>query len=65
MNKKAQIDFELLSSVGFIILALLAVSATVIGWVMSKRMGNSFPVWQLLLIIGVEIVAAYFFAARG
>ena len=66
MEKKAQFDPEVIMSAGFIILVTMAVGATLIGWKMSGSFGEgSWPLWQLILIIVVEIVAAYFFAARG
>ena len=65
-SKKAQVDAEILYSPGFIILIVMAVGATVMGFVMGKRMGyDSFKIWQLLLIIAVEVIACYVFASRG
>lgn len=68
MNKKGQgfIDTEILASPGFVILAVLAVSATLLGWIMGPKIGleEAFPVWQLAIIIVVEIVAAYIITAR-
>ena len=66
MNKKGFIDTEVLASPGFIILLLLAWSATTIGYIMSKKMeSGGFPIWQVIIILVVEAIAAYFFAARG
>ena len=68
MNKKGQIiDFEVIASAGFIILVAMAVGATLIGWKMASTMGEGvgWPLWQIVLIILIEIVACYFFAARG
>jgi len=68
MNKKAQlIDFEVVASLGFIILVAMAVGATLIGWKMSAGFsdGPGWPMWQILIIIVIEIVACYIFAARG
>ena len=65
-GKKGFLDTEVLLSSGFVILATLAISATLIGYIMGQRMGyDTFPIWQLILIILVEIGASYFFAARG
>jgi len=66
-NKKAQFDMEILASPGFVILALMAVSATVLGWTFASKFGveTRFPVWQLLVIILGELIAAYVIAARG
>ena len=67
MNKKAQIDFEVLTSVGFIILVAMAVGATLIGWKVASGMGEGtgWPLWQILVILVIEIVACYIFASRG
>jgi hypothetical protein len=66
MNKKAQIDPDILMSPGFVILAALAVGATVAGYFMGRKWGvPSFPIWQLIVIIVGELIAAYIFAARG
>ena len=68
MNRKGQIDFEVLTSPGFIILAVMAIAATIIGWKFSGSMtesGVGWPLWQIGLIIVAEVVAAYVFAARG
>ena len=67
MNKKAQIDFEVLTSAGFLILVAMAVGATLIGWKMAAGMGEGtgWPLWQIMIIIVIEIVACYIFAARG
>ena len=68
MNKKAQaIDMEILASPGFVILSVMAIAATVMGWSMGPKMGIAvrFPIWQLLVIIMVELIAAYVIAARG
>ena len=64
-DKKGFVDTEILTSVGFVILAVMSVGATVIGYIMGKRMGyDTFPVWQLILIILIEIVASYLFVDR-
>jgi len=69
MNKKAQlIDFEVVTSLGFIILVVMALTATIIGWKMSMGMtedGGGWPLWQIILIMIAEVVGAYIFAARG
>ena len=64
-DKKGFVDTEILTSVGFVILAVMSVGATVIGYIMGQRMGyDAFPVWQLILIILIEIVASYLFVDR-
>ena len=68
MNKKAQlIDFEVVASMGFIILVAMAVGATLIGWKFGGSIsdGPGWPLWQILLIIVAEIVASYIIVARG
>lgn len=62
MNKKAQ--WEIIGSPGFVILTVLAISATILGWIFSKKMGASLPVWQIIIIIVAEIIATYFIVAR-
>ena len=65
-DKGAFVDPDVFASPGFLILAALAITATIVGYIMSINMGVArFPIWQLLIIIGVEVVAAYFFAAQG
>ena len=66
-NKKAQLDMEIIASPGFVILSVLAISATILGWTLGPKMGieQRFPVWQLLVIIAVELIASYVIAARG
>lgn len=65
-DKRAFIDPDVVMSIGFVVLAGMAIVATVIGYVLSKSwVGDSFKLWQLLIIIVVELIAAYFFAARG
>jgi len=66
MNKKAFVDLEVIASPGFIILVAMAVSATLLGWKLSGSWSeSSLPFWQVIIAIVVEVVAAYFFAARG
>tara|TARA_R100000750_G_C2294202_1_gene76150 strand:- start:42 stop:308 length:267 start_codon:yes stop_codon:yes gene_type:complete len=67
MNKKAFVDVEVLASPGFIILAVMAVGATIVGWKMSAGWadGPGWPLWQILIIIVIEVIASYIFAARG
>lgn len=56
---------EILESPGFWILAGGGVACEIIGWIASKRMMEySFPIWQLLIMIIVTIIAAGFFAGR-
>ncbi len=59
LGKKAQA--EIIATPGFVILVAMAVGATIIGWMMGPQMGfeERFPVWQLLAILGVEVIACY------
>jgi hypothetical protein len=60
------LDTEILTSMGFIILFGFAVTATILGYIFSKKMGMaSLPIWQFLVIIVGEFFGAYFFASRG
>ena len=67
MNNKGQVDMEILASPGFIILTVMAWGATILGWKMSMGMteGAGWPLWQIGLILVIEAVASYIFAARG
>ena len=63
MNKKAQIDFEeTLESPGFWILAGGGIVCTVLGWIFSKKIGVSLPLWQLGIILITIIIAAALFS---
>jgi len=65
-SKKAQLDLEILEEPGFWILGGGAVVATVIGYILSRNMGwTPIPIWQLIVLIVAELVAAAFFASRG
>lgn len=59
-------DFEeAFESPGFWILAGLGIAAEVIGYVISKRTGiAAFPVWQLILVMIVTVLAAVFFSTQ-
>lgn len=59
-------DFEeAFESPGFWILAGLGIAAEVIGYVISKRTGiAAFPVWQLVLVMIVTVLAAVFFSTQ-
>lgn len=60
------IDWEVINSVGFIILVVLSVGATILGYVLGSKWGlPSFGFVQLLMIIVGELVACYYFASRA
>jgi len=64
MNKSAQL--EILEEPGFWILGGGAVAATMIGYIMSRKMGwIPIPIWQLGILLLVEIAAAAFFVSRS
>ena len=64
-DKRGFIDEEVLTSAGFIILSCMAIAATILGYTIGKKAGwVSFPFWQLILILLVEVAVAYFFASR-
>ena len=63
MNKKGFFNPEVFMSVGFWALLILGWSATLIGHKFSQGLdGGGFPVWQLLVILGVIFLASAFFA---
>ena len=56
---------EALESPGFWILGGGGTAAVILGWIMSNRMAeNSFPLWQLGVIILGVLVASAFFALK-
>ena len=64
MNKKGQIG-EIFDNPAFWLLGGGAVIATVIGYIVSKKAGwEALPLWQMGIIIIVELIAAAFFATR-
>jgi len=64
-NKKGQMDIEIFEEPAFWILGGGAVAATVIGYIVSRNMEMSLPLWQFLVLIVGEIIAAAIFASRG
>ena len=65
-GKKAQVDFEILTSPGFVILFIGAAAATLLGWIMGDKMGfGRMPVWQILVTIVVEAIASYIIVMRS
>lgn len=60
------IDMEIILSPGFIILSAIALGATALGFLMSVKSGwASFPLWQLILIMGGELVICYVYVAKS
>ena len=66
-DKRAFVDGEVLASPGFVILVVMAVGATLLGWILGPQMGfeEKLPIWQLLLIIVVETIVCYVIVARS
>lgn len=60
-DKRGFVDTEVIMSPGFVILAAIAVGATLLGWVGGKKMGfeASFPAWQIIIFIFFELIACY------
>jgi hypothetical protein len=67
MDKKGQLlDMSIITSAGFVILFVLAASATLLGYVFGKKMGfGTFPLWQIIVTIVVEFIAAYVIVMRN
>ena len=61
------IDFEVLQTPGFVILAGGAWAATMMGWIWSRKTEGmvAFGIPTLLIVLAVELVAAYYFASQG
>ena len=59
-------DFEeAMETPAFWILAGGGVACELIGWIVSKRMmENSFPFWQLAIMMVVTVIAAVFFSTK-
>lgn len=56
---------EVLESPAFWLLGGGAITAELLGYIISKRMGlDAFPIWQLLIVMVGTLVAAAFFALR-
>jgi len=60
------IDWEVVNSPGFVILSILAVGATILGYILGSKWDlPSFSFVQLIIIILGELIACYYFASRG
>lgn len=57
-------EFEVLGSPGFLILAALAVGATLMGWKLSLGMDYHYSFIEVALLIAFEIVACYVIALK-
>ena len=60
------VDMEIVASPGFVILSLMALGATALGYIYSVRSDLiAMPLWQLVVLMGGELVACYVIASRG
>lgn len=60
------IDWDVITTPGFVLLCIGSWAATLIGWVWSKKSEMaSFSVPTLLIVLVIELIAAYYFAAKG
>ena len=55
---------EALDEQGFWILGVGGIAMEVIGFIISKKMEYSLPVWQLLILMAGTLIAAAFFATK-
>ncbi len=55
---------EALDEPGFWILGVGGIAMEVIGFIISKKMEYSLPVWQLLILMAGTLIAAAFFATK-
>lgn len=60
------IDWEVVASPAFVILAVMALGATALGYMFSVK-GDliAMPIWQLLVLMTGEAVACYVIVARN
>jgi hypothetical protein len=60
------IDMDVITSAGFVILSMMALGATALGYLFSvKTELLAMPLWQLIVLMAGELVACYIIAARG
>ncbi len=60
------IDMDVVATPAFVILSMMALGATALGYMLSVNMGwIPMPLWQLIVIMGGELVACYVIVARG
>lgn len=55
---------DALDSEGFYILAGIGLGAEIIGFLFSKKIGYTFPIWQFLVLMAGTLVACAFFATK-
>ncbi len=60
------IDMDVVATPAFVILSMMALGATALGYMLSINMGwDPMPLWQLIVLMGGELVACYVIVARG
>lgn len=60
------IDWDVVTTPGFVILAVGAWAATILGWIWTRKSDmDSFSFLTLIVILAVELGAAYYFASQG
>ena len=60
------IDMDVVATPAFVILSMMALGATALGYMLSVNMGwIPMPLWQLIVIMAGELVACYVIVARG
>ncbi len=61
-----EFDMEVLANPAFVILALMALGATAFGYMFSVKSDLiAMPIWQLIVLMGGELVACYVIVARN
>lgn len=64
LDKRGQLDLEVLSIPGFWVLLAGTLLATAIGWIVSTKMDYSFPLWQVIVFMLFEVIIVYFIAQK-
>lgn len=60
------IDWEIVATPAFVVLSLMALGATALGFIMAGKMEWSpMPIWQLLVLMLGELVAIYVIVSRA
>ncbi|HEC39983.1 hypothetical protein LCGC14_0509630 [marine sediment metagenome] len=60
------IDWEVVASPGFVILSIMSLGATALGYLMGIKMEwTPMPIWQLIALMFGELVAIYVIVSRA
>ncbi len=60
------IDWEVVASPAFVILSIMALGATALGYLMGIKMEwTPMPIWQLIALMFGELVAIYVIVSRA